>query len=108
MFNGGLGNVMKKAQEMQAQMQKMQEELGKQTVTGQAGAGAVQVHLNGHHQCVGVTLSDEAMKEDKEMLEALMAAAVNDAVQKVRELSQSQLGSLTGGLNLPAGFKLPF
>ncbi|MDO4435686.1 MAG: YbaB/EbfC family nucleoid-associated protein [Cardiobacteriaceae bacterium] len=108
MFKGGLGNVMKKAQEMQEQMQKMQEELGKQTVTGQAGAGAVKVHLNGHYQCMGVSLSDEALKEDKDMLEALIAAALNDANQKVKEMSQSQLGSLAGGLNLPAGFKLPF
>lgn len=108
MFKNGLGDMMKKAQEMQANMQKMQEELGKKIVIGQSGAGAVQITLNGHYGCERVEISPEALGEDKEMLEALLAAAINDATKKVQELNQSSMSSLAGGLNLPAGFKLPF
>ncbi|SUO97730.1 YbaB/EbfC family nucleoid-associated protein [Suttonella ornithocola] len=108
MLKGGLGGMMKKAQEMQENMQKMQEELATKTVIGQAGAGAVEIIMNGHFSCQRVTLSEEALKEDKEILEALIAAAVNDAAEKVKALTQTEMGSLTAGLNLPAGFKLPF
>ena len=108
MLKGGLGGMMKKAQEMQENMQRMQEELGRKTVQGQAGAGAVAITLNGHYGCTGVSLSTEALQEDREMLEALIAAAVNDAVQKVQAMTQSEMAAITGGLNLPNGFKLPF
>ena len=108
MLKGGLGGMMKKAQEMQENMQRMQEELGRKTVQGQAGAGAVTVTLNGHYGCVGVSLGAEALQEDREMLEALIAAAVNDATQKVQAMTQSEMAAITGGMNLPGGFKLPF
>lgn len=108
MFKGSMGNMMKKMQEMQANMQKMQEELGKKTVTGQAGGGAVEVVLNGHFACERVNLNDESLTEDKDMLEALIAAAINDATQKAQALSQSEMSNLAGGIDLPAGFKLPF
>lgn len=108
MLKGGLGSMMKKAQEMQENMQKMQAELANKTVVGQAGGGAVQMTLNGHYACVGVKLSDEALKEDREMLEALIAAAMNDAAQKVQAMTQQEMANITGGLNLPAGMKLPF
>ncbi len=108
MLKGGLGGMMKKAQEMQANMQRVQEELGAKTVTGQSGAGAVQVVLNGHYGCERVILSEEMASEDKEIVEALVAAAINDATKKVQALTQDEMGSITAGMNLPAGFKLPF
>lgn len=108
MLKGGLGSMMKKAQEMQENMQRMQEELAHKTVEGQAGAGAVRVILNGHYNCAGVRLSDEALGEDREMLEALIAAAISDAAQKVQAMTQQEMASIAGGLNLPGGLKLPF
>lgn len=108
MLKGGLGGMMKKAQEMQEKMQRVQEELARKTVQGQAGAGAVQVMLNGHYGCTGVAISEEALNEDREMLEALLAAAFNDATQKVRQMTQEDMAAVTGGLNLPGGMKLPF
>lgn len=108
MLKGGLGGMMKKAQEMQENMQKMQAELVNKKVTGQAGGGAVEVELNGHYGCTRVQISAEAMNEDKEMLEALIAAAVNNAAVKVQEMTQSEMSKVTAGIGLPAGFKLPF
>lgn len=108
MLKGGLGGMMKKAQEMQANMQRVQEELGNKTVVGQAGAGAVKVTMNGHYGCEKVELSEEAAQEDKEMQEALIAAAISDATKKVQDLTQQEMGQLTAGMNLPAGMKLPF
>lgn len=108
MLKGGLGSMMKKAQKMQANMQRVQEELGSKTVIGQSGAGAVQVELTGHYGCKRIALSEEALKEDKEMLEALIAAAINDAVLKVQKMTQEDMGAITAGLNLPGGMKLPF
>ena len=108
MLKGGLGSMMKKAQEMQENMQKMQAELANKTVVGQAGAGAVQITLNGHYACLGVKLADEAVQEDRDMLEALIAAAISDAAQKVQAMTQQEMANITGGLNLPGGMKLPF
>lgn len=108
MLKGGLGGMMKKAQEMQEKMQRVQEELGRKTVEGRAGAGAVKVTLSGHYACTGVGISEEALREDREMLEALLAAAFNDAAQKVRDMTQQDMAAVTGGLNLPGGMKLPF
>lgn len=108
MFKGGLGNMMKKAQEMQENMQRVQEALGEKTVTGQAGAGAVQVVMNGHFGCERVILSDELLSEDKEMIEALIAAAVSDAATKTQAMTQQEMAAITGGMNLPPGFKMPF
>lgn len=102
-----MGGMLKKVQEMQENMQKMQEELANQTVTGKSGAGAVEVVLNGHYQCQKLTISPEILTEDQEILEALLAAAINDAINKVKELSQNQMANLTDGIPLPAGFKFP-
>ena len=108
MLKGGLGSMMKKAQEMQENMQRMQEELGNKTVEGQSGAGAVLVTMNGHFGCERVVLSDELMTEDKDMVEALIAAAISDAAKKAQEMTQREMASLTEGINLPPGFKMPF
>lgn len=108
MIKSGLGGMMKKAQEVQENMQKMQADLVNKTVTGQSGAGAVEIVLNGHYGCERVHISKEAQQESPEILEALIAAAFNDAVQKVQELTQREMSAITAGLNLPNGFKLPF
>lgn len=104
----GLGDLMKQAQEMQANMQKMQSDLANAEVTGEAGAGLVKVVMTGRHDVKQVNIDDSLMSEDKEMLEDLLAAAVNDAVRKVEEHNRQQMGNLTAGMNLPEGFKMPF
>lgn len=108
MFKGGLGSMMKKAQEMQENMKRVQEELGNKTVVGESGAGAVKVTMNGHYACEKVEITEAAMQEEKELLEALIAAAVRDATQKVAVMSQEEMRSITNGMDLPAGFKMPF
>ncbi|WP_072280866.1 YbaB/EbfC family nucleoid-associated protein [Rappaport israeli] len=108
MFKGGLGGMMKKAQEMQENMQRMQKELVHKTVVGQSGAGGVKVTLNGHYGCERVEIADELWQEEREMLEALVAAAVSDATQKTKALVEAEMAKLTGGMNLPDGFKMPF
>lgn len=104
----GLGDLMKQAQEMQAKMQQMQEEIANLEVEGQAGAGLVKVQMTGRHDVKKVTIDASLMSEDKEMLEDLLAAAVNDAVRRVEEENKNRLGNLTGGLQMPPGFKMPF
>lgn len=104
----GIGDLMKQAQEMQANMQKMQEELARAEVTGEAGAGLVKVVMNGRHDVKRVSIDDSLMTEDKEMLEDLLAAAVNDAVRKVETQSREHMSKMTAGINLPPGFKMPF
>lgn len=104
----GLGDLMKQAQEMQANMQKMQADLANAEVTGAAGAGLVTVVMTGRHDVKNVKIDDSLLSEDKEMLEDLLAAAVNDAVRKVEEANRQQMGNLTAGMNLPEGFKMPF
>ena len=108
MMKGGMAGLMKQAQEMQEKMQKMQEELANAEVTGQSGAGLVSVVMTGRHDVKRITLDDSLMQEDKEVLEDLIAAAVNDAVRKVEASSQSQMAGVTSGLQLPPGFKMPF
>lgn len=108
MMKGGLGNLMKQAQKMQENMQKMQEELGNMEVEGQAGAGMVKVIMNGRHDVKRVTIDPSLMSEDKEMLEDLLAAAVNDAVRRIEATSQERMAGLTAGMGLPPGFKMPF
>lgn len=100
--------LMKQAQEMQEKMQKMQEELANAEVTGQAGAGLVSIIMNGRHDVKRVTIDDSLMQEEKEVLEDLLAAAVNDAVRKVEQNTQQQMSGLTSGMQLPPGFKMPF
>lgn len=95
-------------EQMQKQMQKAQEELGTTELQGESGAGLVKITMTGRHDVKRVEIDDSLLKEDKEMLEDLIAAAVNDAVRKVEDYSQKKMGSVTQGLNLPPGMKLPF
>ncbi|GGP23176.1 YbaB/EbfC family nucleoid-associated protein [Silvimonas iriomotensis] len=109
MFNkGGLGGLMKQAQQMQENMQKAQEALGQVEVEGQAGAGMVKVVMTCHHAVKRVSIDDSLLQDDKEMLEDLIAAALNDAVRKVETTTQEKMSGFTAGLNLPPGFKMPF
>ena len=108
MFKGGMGNLMKQAQEMQDKMQKVQEEIADTEVHGESGAGMVKVTMNGRHDVTSIELDPAIMQEDKEFLEDLLAAAVNDAVRKVEVNSRTKMEEATQGLNLPPGFKMPF
>jgi len=107
-MKGGLGNLMKQAQKMQENMQKAQEELGNMEVTGQAGGGMVSVVMTGRHDVRRVSIDPSLMEEDKEMLEDLMAAAVNDAVRQVEKTSQEKMSSMSAGMPMPPGMKMPF
>ena len=102
---GGLGGLMKQAQQMQ---EKMQEEIAQLEVTGESGAGLVKVTINGAHNCRRIEIDPSLMEDDKEMVEDLVAAAFNDAVRRAEELQKEKMASVTAGLNLPAGMKLPF
>lgn len=108
-MKGGLGNLMKQAQAMQENMQKAQEELASIEVTGEAGGGMVKLIMNCRHDVKSVSIDPELMGdvEDKEILEDLVAAAMNDAVRKVEKTSQEKMAGLTGGLDIP-GMKMPF
>ncbi len=108
MFKGGMGNIMKQAQQMQERMQAAQEELGKLEVTGQAGAGMVKITLTCNHNVRRVEIDPSLMEDDKDMLEDLIAAAFNDGVRRVQETSKEKMGDVTGGMPLPPGFKMPF
>lgn len=106
-MKGGIGNLMKQAQKMQESMVKAQEELANMEVTGESGGGMVSVVLNGRHECKRVSIDESLFgDDDKDMLEDLVAAAINDAVHKVESVSQEKMSGLTAGL--PAGFKMPF
>ena len=107
-MKGALGDMMKKAQEMKENMQKAQAELAKKEVIGEAGGGMVSVVMRGTHEVNRVTIDPSLVDEDVEMLEDLIAAAVNDAVHKVEKSNQDAMQEMTAGLNLPPGFKLPF
>lgn len=107
-MKGGLGNIMKQAQRMQESMQKAQQELAEMEVTGQAGGGMVSVVMTGRHDVKRVNIDAGLMQEDKEMLEDLLAAAVNDAVRQIESRSQEKMAGLTSGMGLPSGFKMPF
>ncbi|MGV6859695.1 MAG: YbaB/EbfC family nucleoid-associated protein [bacterium] len=106
MMKGGLGGLMKQAQKMQEDMQKAQQELEKLEVAGQSGAGMVEVVMTGKYAVKRVTIDDSLLEDDKDMLEDMVAAAMNDAVQKVAAKSQEQMAGMTAGL--PPGFKMPF
>ena len=103
-----LGELMKQAQKMQADMQQAQAELANVELQGESGAGLVRVTMTGRHDVKRVSIDDAVFTEDKEVLEDLLAAAVNDAVRKVEAHNQQAMSGLASGLNLPAGFKLPF
>ena len=107
-MKGGLGNLMKQAQEMQANMQKAQEEIANLEVTGESGGGLVKVTMTGRHEARRVMIDDSLVGDDKDMLEDLVAAAINDATHKVETVTQERMSGLTTGLNLPEGMKLPF
>ena len=107
-MKGGIGQLMKQAQQMQADMAKAQEEMANLTVTGESGAGMVRVTMTCKHEIRSLDIDDAAVGDDKEMLEDLIIAAFNDAVRRVEETVQERFAGMTAGLNLPAGFKLPF
>ena len=110
-MKAGLGNILKQAQKMQEDMQKTQERLAREEVTGESGGGMVKVTMNGRHEVRRVEIDPSLLSDDKEMLEDLVAAAVNATVQKVAEKTQEGMANLTSGLGnlpLPPGFKLPF
>ncbi len=104
----GLSQLMRQAQEMQANMQKMQEELAATEVEGVSGGGMVKVVVTCKHEVRRVTIEQALLTDDKEMLEDLVAAAFNDACRKVEQTVQQKMSSVTGGLALPPGLKLPF
>lgn len=106
-MKGGIGNMMKQAQKMQENLQKAQEELANMEITGQAGGGMVSVVMTGRHEVRRVTI-DESVYDDREMVEDLVAAAFNDAAQKLEKESQERMQSMTEGMGLPPGMKLPF
>jgi len=107
-MKGGLGNMMKQAQKMQADMQKAQEEIANMEVEGQSGGGMVKVQMNGRHEVRRVEIDPSLMEDDKEMIEDLLAAAVNDAVRRIETESSEKMSGVTAGMNLPGGMKLPF
>lgn len=108
MMKGQLAGLMKQAQQMQDNMRKMQEQLAQIEVEGQAGAGMVKVTMTCRHDVRRVVIDPAVMGDDKEMLEDLIAAAVNDAVRKAEATSQEKMAGVTAGLPLPPGMKLPF
>ena len=107
-MKGGLSNLMKQAQQMQADMQKEQEKLASEEVTGSSGGGLVTVVMNGKHEVRRVTIDDSLVGDDKEMLEDLIAAAMNDAAHRVQAMMTERMSGLVSGMGLPPGFKLPF
>jgi DNA-binding YbaB/EbfC family protein len=107
-MKGNIGQLMKQAQQLQANMQRAQAEIASLEVTGEAGGGMAKVTMTGRHEVKRVSLDPSIIGDDKEMLEDLIAAAINDAVQKVERATQEKMASLMGGMQLPAGMKLPF
>ena len=103
-----LGNLMKQAQRLQEDLKRAQDEIAALEVIGEAGAGLVKVTMNGRHDVRAVKIAPELLQDDVTMLEDLLAAAVNDAVRKIERVRTEKMGSMTQGLDLPAGFKLPF
>lgn len=108
MMKGGLGGLMKQAQQMQENMRKMQESLGTVEVEGQSGSGLVRVVMTCKHEVRRVTIDPSLLGEEKDMLEDLVVAAFNDAARKVDATVQEKMSGFTAGLNLPPGMKLPF
>jgi DNA-binding YbaB/EbfC family protein len=107
-MKGSLDNLMKQAQQMQESLQRAQEQIAAMEVTGESGAGLVKVTMTGRHDVKRVEIDPTLMQDDKAMLEDLIAAAVNDAVRRVEQLSKDKLSGLTAGMSLPPGMKLPF
>lgn len=107
-MKGPLAGLMQQAQRMQEEMKRAQEEIAQAEITGSAGGGIVSVVMSGRHEVRRVSIDRAAIGDDHEMMEDLVAAAVNDAVNKVAALTQDKMGGLAQGMNLPPGFKLPF
>lgn len=107
-MKGGIAGLMQQAQKMQQDLQEAQAKLAKETVVGESGGGMVKVTMNGAHAVTRVEIDESLMGDDKEMLEDLLAAAVNAANARVAEKMTADMGQLTAGLQLPPGFKLPF
>lgn len=108
MMKDGMGNLMKQAQEMQEKMQRAQEKIANAEVTGESGAGLVKICMNGRHDVKSVDIDSSLMEEEKEILEDLIAAAVNDAVRRIESTTKESMASVTGGMGMPPGFKMPF
>ena len=107
-MKGGIGQLMKQAQQMQADMQKAQEEMANLTVTGESGGGMVKVTMTCKHEIRALDIDDTVYSDDKEMLEDLIVAAFNDAVRRVEKTVQEKFSGMASGLSLPPGLKLPF
>ncbi len=107
-MKGGIGQLMKQAQEMQANMKKAQEEMASLTVTGESGAGVVKITMTCQHQVQSVEIDNSMIGDDKEMLEDLIVAAFNDATRKVETTVQEKFSGMASGMGLPPGMKLPF
>jgi hypothetical protein len=107
-MKGGIGQLMKQAQQMQAEMQKAQEEMAKLTVTGESGGGMVKITMTCKHDVRSIEIDDTLVGDDKEMLEDLVVAAFNDALRRVEKTLQEKFSGMAAGLKLPAGMKLPF
>ena len=107
-MKGGIGQLMKQAQQMQANMKKAQEEMASLTVVGESGAGMVRITMTCQHQVRAVEIDDSLGGDDKEMLEDLVTAAFNDAIRKVEKTVQEKFSGMTAGMGLPPGMKLPF
>ena len=107
-MKGGIGQLMKQAQEMQANMQKAQDEMASIDVIGESGAGMVRITMTCKHQVKSVEIDDALLADDKDMLEDLIVAAFNDSIRKVEKTVQEKFSGLSSGLNLPPGMKLPF
>ena len=108
MMKGQMAGLMQQAQKMQENMKRMQDELAATEVEGQSGAGAVKVTMSCKHDVRRVAIDPSLVGDDKDMLEDLVAAAFNDALRRAEEVSQQQMASVTAGMPLPPGFKLPF
>lgn len=107
-MKGALGQMMQQAQKMQENLKRAQEEVARLEITGESGAGLVKVTLTGKHQARKVEISADALKEDKEFVEDLIAAAINDASQKLEAATQQKMAAVTGGMQLPPGLNLGF
>ncbi len=107
-MKGEMGKLMQQAQKMQEKMQEAQEEIARMEVEGAAGGGMVKVTMNGRHEVQRVAIDDSVVGDDREMLEDLVTAAVNDAVQKVEAETKERFSGMAGGMGLPEGFKMPF
>lgn len=106
-MKGGLGNILKQAQAMQENLKRAQEELAALEITGSAGGGMVRVTMTGRHNVKRVELDPSLLKDDKEVLEDLVAVAMNDAARKVEQVTQEKMAGVTGGMNIP-GMPMPF